>query len=368
MNQFTPVDPAHAEGKAKALLDAVKRKLGIVPNMTRHMARSPAVLDAYLAFAGALAGGSLGAKLREQIALVTAEENGCEYCLSAHAAIGKAAGLTATDVADARRADATDARARAALRFARTLVLQRRPRRRRGRRRPARGRIHGRRMRRGDRQRRAQRVHELLQQRHASGRRLPARFAARGRAGGLSRCAGTTRASRRRPQSPHRSTRAPAIAASGHPLIRRRRNVAFPLPPRWERPGVRVRRPAGPGTTFTRRSRMTTPTTDVAFTPAVKAIQSRRGSRAGYRHASRTRGGWSATITPDLAAFIAEPRLVLPRHRQRRGPALHPASRRPAGLPARARRPHAGLRRLRRQPPVHHRRQPRRRTRARSSS
>ena len=125
MIHFTPVDPARAEGKAKALLDAVKHKLGIVPNMTRHMARSPAVLDAYLAFAGALAGGSLGAKLREQIALVTAEENGCEYCLSAHAALGKGAGLSAADIADARSAEAADAKAHHALRFARTLVLGR---------------------------------------------------------------------------------------------------------------------------------------------------------------------------------------------------------------------------------------------------
>ena len=54
------------------------------------MARSPAVLDGYLSFAGALAGGRLGAKVREQIALTTAEANGCEYCLSAHTLIGRA--------------------------------------------------------------------------------------------------------------------------------------------------------------------------------------------------------------------------------------------------------------------------------------
>jgi uncharacterized protein len=44
---------------------------------------------------------------------------------------------------------------------------------------------------------------------------------------------------------------------------------------------------------------------DVAFTPAVKRIQSRRGSRGA--HAAREQGsGWQTTITPDLAAFIAE--------------------------------------------------------------
>ena len=50
---------------------------------------------------------------------------------------------------------------------------------------------------------------------------------------------------------------------------------------------------------------MHNPTTDVAFTPAVKAQQSRRGSRAAYARLEE-RGGWSATITDDLAAFIAD--------------------------------------------------------------
>jgi predicted pyridoxine 5'-phosphate oxidase superfamily flavin-nucleotide-binding protein len=44
-------------------------------------------------------------------------------------------------------------------------------------------------------------------------------------------------------------------------------------------------------------------TSDVAFTPAVKAIQSRKGSRGAYARVEE-RGGWRATITPDLAAFI----------------------------------------------------------------
>jgi len=43
---------------------------------------------------------------------------------------------------------------------------------------------------------------------------------------------------------------------------------------------------------------------DVAFTPAVKAIQSRKGSRESYARMETGRG-WSTTITPDLAAFIA---------------------------------------------------------------
>ncbi|RTL99136.1 MAG: pyridoxamine 5'-phosphate oxidase [Hyphomicrobiales bacterium] len=44
-------------------------------------------------------------------------------------------------------------------------------------------------------------------------------------------------------------------------------------------------------------------TSDVAFTPTVKAIQSRKGSRESYARVEQ-RGGWRATITPDLAAFV----------------------------------------------------------------
>jgi predicted pyridoxine 5'-phosphate oxidase superfamily flavin-nucleotide-binding protein len=44
---------------------------------------------------------------------------------------------------------------------------------------------------------------------------------------------------------------------------------------------------------------------DIAFTPSVKAIQARKGSRASYRR-MEVRGGWRTQIPPDLAAFIAE--------------------------------------------------------------
>ena len=43
---------------------------------------------------------------------------------------------------------------------------------------------------------------------------------------------------------------------------------------------------------------------DIAFTPSVKAVQTRKGSRGGYQRMDE-RGGWQARITPDLAAFIA---------------------------------------------------------------
>ncbi len=50
---------------------------------------------------------------------------------------------------------------------------------------------------------------------------------------------------------------------------------------------------------------MTGHTSDVAFSPAVKAAQSRLGSRGGYARMEQ-KGGWRDTITPELAQFIAQ--------------------------------------------------------------
>lgn len=125
MARLPIVDPGNSAGKARDLLAAVKKKLGLVPNMTRVMANSPAVLEAYIGFSGALDGASLDAKVRERIALGTAEANQCEYCLSAHSTIGKLVGLNESEILDSRRGQAADAKVSAALRFSRQLVDKR---------------------------------------------------------------------------------------------------------------------------------------------------------------------------------------------------------------------------------------------------
>ena len=122
MERIKPVDPNTVQGRAKELLDAVKAKLGIVPNMTRTMAVAPAVLEAYLGFSGALAHGVLPSKVREQLALDVGEANQCDYCVSAHSLIGKRSGLTDQDVLNSRRGGSSDAKTDVLLRFARTVV------------------------------------------------------------------------------------------------------------------------------------------------------------------------------------------------------------------------------------------------------
>ena len=91
-------------------------------NMIGVMANSPAVLEGYLGFSGALSGGQLNAKLREQIALVTAQENHCNFCLSAHSAIGKMVGLKGDQLIASRKGDGENDKTTAALKFAKRVL------------------------------------------------------------------------------------------------------------------------------------------------------------------------------------------------------------------------------------------------------
>ena len=125
MSRIPTIDPSQATGKSRELLDGVKAKLGMTPNLMRAMANSPAVLEAYLQFSGALGGGELPVKTREQIALAVAQANSCEYCLSAHAAIGKSVGLTPEQIRDARTGTASDPKSHAILKLTSQLIEKR---------------------------------------------------------------------------------------------------------------------------------------------------------------------------------------------------------------------------------------------------
>lgn len=108
MTRINPVNVDTVDAATAATLDAVKKQIGMVPNLFKVFAHSPAVLNANLAFAGELAKGVLTAKQREIVALATAQVNECHYCLSAHTLMGKGAGLSPEGVRAARAGQADD--------------------------------------------------------------------------------------------------------------------------------------------------------------------------------------------------------------------------------------------------------------------
>src|SRR5512140_44022 len=85
----TPVSIETSPVASRPLLQAVQQQLGVVPNLFRIVGNSPAALDGLLGLMGALGKGTLDARTRERLALVVAERNGCDYCLSAHTYLGK---------------------------------------------------------------------------------------------------------------------------------------------------------------------------------------------------------------------------------------------------------------------------------------
>jgi uncharacterized peroxidase-related enzyme len=125
MNRIAQLDPRQATGTTKQLFETVQTEVGMVPNLFRVLGVSPAALEAYLGFCGALAEGSFTAKIREQIALVVAECHMCSYCLSEHAFLGAKVGLTEKDIADARHAKAAIRKTDAILKLVRSIVVQR---------------------------------------------------------------------------------------------------------------------------------------------------------------------------------------------------------------------------------------------------
>lgn len=125
MPRIEAIDPKAAQGKTKQLFEAVGQKLGRVPNLFRTLGNSPAALQAYLDFGATLAGGALRPQLRELIAVAVAESNSCQYCLSAHTAVGKMVGISDPELAAGRQGDSTDPKTRAALMFAKNIVSRR---------------------------------------------------------------------------------------------------------------------------------------------------------------------------------------------------------------------------------------------------
>jgi uncharacterized peroxidase-related enzyme len=126
MNSRVPLVSANdTPAGSRALLDAVHGAFGATPNMFRAVAHSPAALQAMWGFFGALGGGSIPAKLGEQIAVAVADRNACEYCLAAHTALGRKAGASSAEMSAAQAGESTDPATAAALRFALKLVEQR---------------------------------------------------------------------------------------------------------------------------------------------------------------------------------------------------------------------------------------------------
>jgi uncharacterized peroxidase-related enzyme len=125
MPRIQPVERAQASTTVQAQYDVAQAALGGVPNLIKTFGNSEHALGAFLNLYAATSATNLSAQLREQIALAVAETNGCHYCLSAHSAIGRKLGLERAEIDAARRGSAAEAKANAAVKFAKAVSEKR---------------------------------------------------------------------------------------------------------------------------------------------------------------------------------------------------------------------------------------------------
>jgi uncharacterized peroxidase-related enzyme len=121
MSRIQIIDPQTAPPAARQLLEAVQAQLGVTPNFIRVLANAPRALEGFLGLYGAAGQFSLDKAMQERIALAVAEGNACDYCVSAHTAIGRHAGLSTGEMLLNRQGNAGEARAAAIVSFARAL-------------------------------------------------------------------------------------------------------------------------------------------------------------------------------------------------------------------------------------------------------
>lgn len=122
MSRINLVTTEQANEQQLALYTEIEKQIGIVPNFLKVFANSPVALQAFLGLHTIASEGELDAKTKERIALGLAEQNACQYCVSAHTAIGKSVGLTTDEINANRAGSSQDAKAAVAVKFARSLA------------------------------------------------------------------------------------------------------------------------------------------------------------------------------------------------------------------------------------------------------
>lgn len=114
-----------APATSQPLLAQIQGAFGATPNMFRAVSNSPAALASMWGSFGALGAGVLPAELGEKVAVAIADRNRCHYCLAAHTALGRKAGASAGEMAEAQAGRSADPQTAAALAFAIKVVEQR---------------------------------------------------------------------------------------------------------------------------------------------------------------------------------------------------------------------------------------------------
>jgi len=119
-------DTSKLTGKNQEMLTALEASTGLLPNVMKQMANSPAALEAFLVSREALGKGLLSDKMRSLIGILIAEIYSCGYLLAARVAQAKKSGMSDEDIQAAQSQSSKDPKEDRGLQFVRNLVLMHR--------------------------------------------------------------------------------------------------------------------------------------------------------------------------------------------------------------------------------------------------
>lgn len=126
MAKFEIYDETNAPADSRGILKGAKESYGFLPNLLGELAESPAALEAYTTLNGIYEKSGFDAKERQIVLLAVSYENACRYCMAAHSAAGKQAGLDDATLSALRDgATLPDSKHDALATFARKVVRER---------------------------------------------------------------------------------------------------------------------------------------------------------------------------------------------------------------------------------------------------
>lgn len=126
MTAFTRHTKETAPAAALSVLEQVEKKYGFIPNILGILAESPEMLKAYMTLSDLFAQGTLSPAEQQLVMLSASRVNGCDYCQTAHGAVGMRAGLSPEEVEAAKAGHPlADPRREALRRFASHMVEKR---------------------------------------------------------------------------------------------------------------------------------------------------------------------------------------------------------------------------------------------------
>jgi len=102
MSVLKPLEEDKADGLAEKIYENLNQALGFIPNTYKAMAHKPEFLRTLLNMDQAVfAKGVLDEKTKQLIAIAVSAANGCQYCLSAHAALAQKKGASTEEIVEA---------------------------------------------------------------------------------------------------------------------------------------------------------------------------------------------------------------------------------------------------------------------------